>query len=573
VFANTVTPTEPATAGETPAPQRRGALRKLRPVWADIALLVVLAGAVIRLRRWHTGVPLWLDEQMVSLNIRDRDFPDLIGVLQFNQSAPLGWLWTEWMAVRVGGVDERVLRFVPLMFGIGTIVVAWWIGRRWLGPVGAVVLTSLCAFTPQFLRYADEVKQYTSDTFWVLLLVALAGWVLDQPDRPRRMFVWWGAAAFALWFSMAAVLVAPGIVLVLVGVRWRRRGWRAALVAALPGFGWLASFGLHYYLALRYAVGSDFLTTYWKIGFPPKPFSVGTTLSWLADRPALLAADPIGTPRAGLFWSLVVLGLAVALWRRPSHGLLLLAPVASAFVLAAAHVVPLIARLALWFVPVLFVIVAVAINAPARALVGALRRARAGQGTAGRWVTVAVLGCAVLMFAGAAVVLVEPIATAARAPRLPTNGVDDRAAVHWVAKERRDGDLVLVTRHSWAAFLWYDRWYDAADGPGTLRLTANVEPGKDCADDELGDGLRDKRRVIFYSGIRLTPYPRTNEVVAARLAEQGTLVETKRWGMVEVRVFEIGDARPPGTPAPVLAAVKANCVQVIDPDRAQPAQR
>jgi hypothetical protein len=362
---------------------------------------------------------------------------------------------------------------------------------------------------------------------------------------------------------MAAVLVAPGLVLVLLGVRWRRNGRRAAVVAALPGFGWLASFAVHYYLALRYAVGDNFLTTYWAVGFPPKPFSISTTLSWLADRPDLLATDPIGTPHTRLFWVLVLLGLAVALWRRPSHGLLLLAPVASAFVLAAVHVVPLVARLALWFVPVLFVIVAVALDAPARALVPALRRAWAAPST-GRWVTVAVLGCVALVSVRAAVALVKPIADQARGPRLLAAGIDDRGGVRWVAGQRRDGDLVLVTRHSWTAFLWYDR-DGAVDGPGTLRLTWNIEPGEDCAESELDDGIRGHRRVIFYSGIRLSPYPRTNEVVAARLAERGSLVEIKRWGLTEVRVFDLETDRPPGPPAPVLAAEKANCVQVIDP--------
>ncbi len=535
----------------------------MRPVWADVALVAIIAGAHVRLQSWKAGVPIWLDEQMISLNIRDRDFTELAGPLEFNQVAPLGWLWIERLAVRIAGADEWVLRFAPLAFGIGTIVVAWWIGRRWLGPVGAVVLTLLCAFTPQFLRYSDQVKQYTSDTFWVLMLVALAGWVLDDPRRTRRPYVWWAVAALALWFSMAAVLVAPGLVLVLVGVWWRRHGWRAALAVALAGFGWLVSFGAHYLLALRYVIGSDFLTAYWAAGFPPTPSSVDSTVSWLADRPALLAADPIGTPDPWLFWTLMVLGLVVALWHRPSHGLVLLAPVASAVVLAVTHVVPLIARLALWFIPVLFVLVAVAVDAPSRALVAAPRRARVRQRVTW-WVAVTALGCTAVMAVDAAVLLIEPITVAAQEPRTPPNGGDDRAAVRWTAGQRRDGDLVLVTRHAYTAVLWYDR---SPDRPGTFRLTVTSRPGDDCSDSDLIDAVKGHRRVIFYSGVRLTPYPRTHEVIAAHLARQATLVDTRRWGAIEVRIYETRQAQPPDPPTPGLAALAVNCVKVYEPDR------
>ena len=541
-------------------PQRRRARRwtLVRPVWADVALIAVFAGAWIRLQRWKIGAPLWLDEQMISLNIRDHDFFGLAGELDRNQSAPLGWLWLQWLAARIAGTDERVLRLAPLLFSIGTIVLAWWIGRRWLGPVGTMVLTLLCAFTPQFIRYADEVKQYSADTFWVLALVGLAAWVLDDPQRTRRSYVWWAVAALALWFSMAAVMVAPGLVMVMAGVWWRRHGLRPALTIALPGFAWLASFGAHYLLALRYAVGSDFLTAYWSAGFAPQPFALDTTADWLAERPELLAADPIGTPESGLFWTLVVVGLVVAFWRRPWAGLLLLAPVAFAVTLAVLHMVPLLARLALWVVPLLFVLVAIALDAPARALVAALRRPRAGLW----WVAVTALACSVVMAFDAAVLLVEPLTVAAQERRRPPNGGDDRAGVRWVAEHRRDGDLVLVLRHSHTAFLWYDR---TPYSPGTYRLTDTARPGDDCSQRYLGEAVSGHRRVILYSGIRLSPYPRTHEVIAAQLARRGRLVDHAQWGVVQTRIFEIDPTGPLRPPAPVLAAVELSCVKVLAP--------
>jgi len=88
--------------------------------WADVALIVVVFGAGLRLWRWASGLPLWLDEQMISGNLRDRGFAALTGRLDDQQSAPLGWLWTQRAVVEVFGTGERALRAVPVLFGICT---------------------------------------------------------------------------------------------------------------------------------------------------------------------------------------------------------------------------------------------------------------------------------------------------------------------------------------------------------------------------------------------------------------------------------------------------------------------
>jgi hypothetical protein len=92
-----------------------------------IALVVVVTQ---RVWFWAQGRPLWLDEQMIALNIRDHGFIDLAGRLDDGQRAPMLWLWAEKCAAIAFGVDERSLRLVPLLFGVATVGVAWWVGRR-----------------------------------------------------------------------------------------------------------------------------------------------------------------------------------------------------------------------------------------------------------------------------------------------------------------------------------------------------------------------------------------------------------------------------------------------------------
>ena len=75
----------------------------------------------------------------------------------------------------------------PLLFGIATLAVALWIGRRWMGPAGATALMLLCSISQWFSHYPFEVKHYTSDVFWALLLPALAVWASKPTPRGGRV--------------------------------------------------------------------------------------------------------------------------------------------------------------------------------------------------------------------------------------------------------------------------------------------------------------------------------------------------------------------------------------------------
>src|ERR1700754_417227 len=135
---------------------------------ADLSLVPLVFGVVLFVRRYAGHAPLWLDEQMIARNIRDRGFAELAGALDNNQSAPIGWLYAQRALVSLFGTDEYVLRLLPLLAALGTLVLAWLAGRRWLGPVGAIVLVSLVATSAAAIRYAAEVKQYSGDLFWTM---------------------------------------------------------------------------------------------------------------------------------------------------------------------------------------------------------------------------------------------------------------------------------------------------------------------------------------------------------------------------------------------------------------------
>ncbi|BCB76194.1 hypothetical protein GCM10022251_68640 [Phytohabitans flavus] len=500
-----------------------------------LALLPLLAGALARVWQWAHDRPLWLDEQMIAINVRDGGgFRGLAGPLLHHQSAPLGWLWAERGFLLAFGSGERALRLLPLLFSLATLVVVGLVVRRWFGPFGAVTAALLFGLAPSLIRYAAEVKQYSADAFCALTLLALAALAAE---RPRWTNLWWLAAAAASWLSMDAILVTPGLAVVLVGTAWRRHGWRAAPRTLYLAPVWLLAAGTHYLVALRYTTGEPHLRPWWQArgGFPD-----GSLWAWLAGRPAGLAGDPLHLPEGPVtvgFWLLVAAGLAVLLVRRTALGLLLAAPLATAVVLGAAHAVPLAGRLAIWLLPSLFLPIAAVVEAVAAVAPRARIPATAGL---------------TVIAVGAGFALVPQMVYAVRPPRL-VDGVDDRAAMAWLAAERRPGDLVLVSVSSIPAVRWYASMGELRPG----RFVRPVPPGPECSPDALLTALAGQHRVLAYAG---TPTnPATPEVMEARLAEQGRIVERRAF---HAGVGWLVELHPASAPAATLPHLTTSCLQL-----------
>nr|MDT0661388.1 hypothetical protein [Micromonospora sp. DSM 115978] len=518
----------------------RDVLRIFRPTWWALPLVPLCFGVVVLGQRWWAARTLWLDEQMIARNLRDRDFAALAGPLDHNQSAPLGWLWAQRAVIEIAGTDERALRAVPLAFGVGALAVAWLIGRRWLGPAGTFAVLSLLAVNAAMLRYSTEVKQYTGDVFWVLVLLGVALWVVEPaaggPVRwSYRMVVWWTAAAVGCLFSMGAILAAPAIALVLAGAAVRRHGWPAVLRAAVAGVIWLAAFALHYWYALRHLVANEVMTDYWDgRGYPPEGAGAARLVGWIVRRPEALAGDPLHLDNAGLgrswlvfaaavFWLLVCAGLGVAMRRRPVVGLLLAAPLVMGVLLAVLRVAPLTVRLAMWIMPALFLAVGVEVDAAVRAAGRALRPLPTGR--VGGLLAGAVGGVAVLL-AGA---VAAPLALAATRP-IPAPGVDDRAGVTWLARQHRPGALTLVLQGSQHAVAWYAPGDTLA--PAYRVRAVPYSPG--CDPDALRTRLAGFDRALVYGRFRDGSAGAAAEALTARLAEVGTVIETAQAGRVGI---------------------------------------
>jgi hypothetical protein len=496
------------------------------------ASLIAAAGAILQILHWARSRPLWLDEQMIALNVRDRGLQDLAGELWLGQTAPLGWLVLQRLLLLLFGTGEMTLRVLPLLFGIGTIATAWWIGRRWLDPLSAALLVLLCSAAPWLVYHNLELKPYSADAFWSLFLPALAAWAADasgndSAQRSRRIVWWWAAAATGQWFAYGALLVTPGCALVLVAAYAWRRGWRGVVDAGGPGLGWLAIFGLNYALALRHTSGSAYLHTYWASAMPPAAASAADTIRWLLDQLPPLALKPAGATTATLFWIAVVAGLALLIrWQPPLGAAMALVPL-SAFLLAGLRLVPLYERLTLWMVPALYVGVAALAHAAVRfaRLAYAARRAT--------WLAPAIV-C--LLTAAATSVEIcrngwSEVDISAR--KRGNHELDDRATVRWLMSQHRDGDVLVTTHLGLPAVWWYGNLPMAGEGTrrtssGAVEIleASHVPAGPNCHPTALADAVSTHRRVLVHLGFRFDDVPKHfDDLLMDRLSTIGSVTE------------------------------------------------
>jgi len=268
---------------------------------AIASLLLNLAG--------NASVGLWdRDEPRYAVAVRemrergDWVSPSFNGEPRYHK--PILIYWVMGLGTTVFGDNPFGARIGSAIAGTATALICWWLGRRLLGPIPAL-LGSLALVTSPLM--VAESKLATTDATLTLFLILAQGclWSLNQSDSWR--------VALGFWASMALAVLTKGPVgLVLIAsaglaswwfggptVCWSRLRWRVGLVLfaaiALP---WFAAIGIRSNGDFfRFAIGSQLVqrmtTRLEEHGGFPGYYPVCTLLAfypWSALIPAALAA-------------------------------------------------------------------------------------------------------------------------------------------------------------------------------------------------------------------------------------------------------------------------------------------
>jgi len=324
-------------------------------VWA---LLVV--GVVLRLRAYVFGRSLWLDEAMLGLNITARPFGRLLEPMEFNQAAPIGFLFVQRAAVNLFGGSEYSLRFFPLFCGIASLFLFWKVAESVLAPRTSVIALGLFALADRLVYYSAEAKQYSAD----VAICVLVWWVVTRVEgpggapHPRR---WWVPAvvgAVAIWLSYPVVFILGGVGLCWAWLQVRNRHFGELWVSAATGVIWAGSFAAAYALSLRAVSQNARLAEFWSEAAAPLFPRSFEAFMWWIKAVGRIAALPLGREVEELVALGAILGGAVLFRGRIEWLLRIVIPGTLALVASGLHKYPLADRLWLFMIPGLLILVA-----------------------------------------------------------------------------------------------------------------------------------------------------------------------------------------------------------------------
>ena len=238
-------------------------------LWLAAVLFFLLLGIFFRVYDVG-GRNLWTDEAWVALAATQ---PTPAAVLAGGKSTPPFYLLTVWGVVQIAGASETALRLTSVGLGLGSLLLFWPLAQRLLPPVPALCTLALVSLSHRLVYFAKELKQYSADIFWAVLVF----WLVERQISRRGQGGWLLfilLLALGLGFSYPLVFFLP----VAAGILW----WQlpSARRAVAFSFGTLALVFLGLYVSCFRGQVDPELLIYWQADFPATG-SPGAFLAWL----------------------------------------------------------------------------------------------------------------------------------------------------------------------------------------------------------------------------------------------------------------------------------------------------
>ncbi|MEO0759426.1 MAG: glycosyltransferase family 39 protein [Cyanobacteria bacterium J06648_16] len=135
--------------------------------------LSLLLGFFLRIHQYIYNRPLWLDEAMLSNNIVNRSFAELLEPLGSRQSAPIPFLLLTRLSVEFFGPNEYALRLPSLIFGLLALVLFYFVATQYISLTVVPPALLIFAISNPLIYYSSEVKQYSGDVMAALICLLM----------------------------------------------------------------------------------------------------------------------------------------------------------------------------------------------------------------------------------------------------------------------------------------------------------------------------------------------------------------------------------------------------------------
>lgn len=341
-------------------------------VWCGI---LIGLGIFFRIFHFFYNRSLWMDEVYLSTSLIKLNYAELAQQsLDYQQKAPLGFLWTVKSFVYLLGTNEKALRLLSLLSGICAMFLFVPVARYFLKPLGVVTAIGILALAPPLIFHSVEIKQYETELFASLLALYL--YIRYHETQSTGSLVQWGiAGAIILWFSYSSVFILGGIAFALSLVAIYRKNWSLFFRQLIPFLLWLISFAINFLLFTHKHAESEWIVYWFDFyrTFMPVPPSSAGDIQWYLSNFYHLIEYPLGLnwtlfASDNFFIKFLLKGnwlalflLVYGVWlfaRERKYFLLLFFPFLLTFIASGLKLYPLVERFWVFISPLLILFIA-----------------------------------------------------------------------------------------------------------------------------------------------------------------------------------------------------------------------
>ncbi len=407
-----------------------------------ISLLIICFGILVRVIQYLYNRSLWADEAVLALNIVNRSYLELLQPLDYEQGAPIAFLWVEKLAIQIFGNNEYALRLFPLVSSIISIFIFYQLAKRFLQIKAVPIALAFFVSLNYLVYYATELKQYSSDVLVSLFSCLLLLQISTQRLNTIRVILYSLLGSLAIWFSHPAVFTLAGIgASILVNYIITNRKSKLFKVLLIY-FSWFISFAIFYFVSVQSLNNNQDLMTSWKNAFPSSPFDI----IWLFDAFGKFFYKPLGFKGImdGVAIFAFVAGGVSFFYRQKAKLLILLSPLIATFFAAYLHKYPFRGRLVFFLTPFFILLIAQGIDYFIRQSRSIPRR---------------IIGLFLLIL-----LLFEPITSATNLLFKAYQREEIKPVINYVKSNHQPQDILYIFQRGIYQFLYYAEKYGYQKG-------------------------------------------------------------------------------------------------------------
>jgi uncharacterized membrane protein len=233
--------------------------------YSFLLLLIILFGVLLRLKGLLLNPSMWHDECALAYSIKFKNYSEFFEILRFGQMAPPFFMVASKLMTQILGFSDIVLRLLPFLAGIISIVAFYLLASTNLKSKFAVICAVFFfAINQQLINYSFEFKPYNFDVLFTIICLLFFVKLNIEKLSMKKILFYGILLSLVPWFSFVSIfIIASGFLNLFF--KNIKSSWKQKLFLIIP----IIISGLIYlkiYLVNTYYGGSHMIS-YWQNNF------------------------------------------------------------------------------------------------------------------------------------------------------------------------------------------------------------------------------------------------------------------------------------------------------------------